>query len=47
MSNLTHQIVDLPIGAMTLVARDGSLIGYAGGLERKRFLVDLEDTHRG
>ena len=25
-----------------VVAADGSLTGYAGGLERKRFLLDLE-----
>jgi methylated-DNA-[protein]-cysteine S-methyltransferase len=25
-----------------VVGRDGSLTGYAGGLERKRFLLDLE-----
>jgi methylated-DNA-[protein]-cysteine S-methyltransferase len=27
-----------------VVGRDGSLTGYAGGLERKRFLLDLERT---
>jgi methylated-DNA-[protein]-cysteine S-methyltransferase len=25
-----------------VVAADGNLTGYAGGLERKRFLLDLE-----
>ena len=35
MSFLTHQIVDLPIGAMTLVARDGVLSGvYMDGHRR-------------
>jgi methylated-DNA-[protein]-cysteine S-methyltransferase len=30
-----------------VIGRDGSLTGYAGGLERKRFLLDFEDSHRG
>jgi len=28
-----------------VVGRDGKLTGYAGGLERKRFLLDLEAAH--
>ncbi len=28
-----------------VVGADGSLTGYAGGLERKRFLLDLEGRH--
>ena len=28
-----------------VVGADGSLTGYAGGLERKRFLLDLESRH--
>lgn len=27
-----------------VIGRDGTLTGYAGGLERKRFLLDLEAT---
>lgn len=30
-----------------VVAADGSLTGYAGGLERKRFLLDLEESAAG
>ena len=26
-----------------VVGADGSLVGYAGGLERKRFLLELEE----
>jgi O6-methylguanine-DNA--protein-cysteine methyltransferase len=26
-----------------VVGKDGSLTGYAGGLARKRFLLDLEE----
>lgn len=29
-----------------VIGADGSLTGYAGGLERKRTLLDLERTHR-
>ncbi len=27
-----------------VVGRDGDLVGYAGGLWRKRFLLDLEQS---
>lgn len=30
-----------------IIGSDGSLTGYAGGLERKRFLLDLEQEHAG
>lgn len=30
-----------------VVGADGSLVGYAGGLERKQFLLELEDPARG
>lgn len=30
-----------------IIGSDGSLTGYAGGLERKRFLLDLEREHAG
>jgi methylated-DNA-[protein]-cysteine S-methyltransferase len=29
-----------------VIGRDGSLTGYAGGLERKRFLLELERRAR-
>jgi methylated-DNA-[protein]-cysteine S-methyltransferase len=29
-----------------VVGRDGKLTGYAGGLQRKRFLLDLEAASR-
>jgi methylated-DNA-[protein]-cysteine S-methyltransferase len=29
-----------------VIGSDGSLTGYAGGLDRKRFLLDLEARHR-
>lgn len=36
-----------PLGVIVpchrVVGADGSLVGYAGGLERKRFLLDLEE----
>lgn len=30
-----------------VVGADGSLTGFAGGLERKRYLLDLEGSHSG
>lgn len=30
-----------------VVGKDGSLRGFAGGLDRKRFLLDLEQVNRG
>ena len=30
-----------------VVGADGSLTGFAGGLERKRYLLDLETSHSG
>jgi len=30
-----------------VIGRDGSLTGYGGGLEAKRFLLDLERRHAG
>ena len=29
-----------------VVGSDGRLTGYAGGLERKKYLLDLEARHR-
>ena len=29
-----------------VIGKDGSLTGYAGGLERKRWLLDHEKAHR-
>ncbi|GAB5521762.1 MAG: methylated-DNA--[protein]-cysteine S-methyltransferase [Rhodothermales bacterium] len=40
-----------PIGIIIpchrVIGADGSLTGYAGGLENKRFLLDLEAKHAG
>ena len=30
------------VGCHRVVGKDGKLTGYAGGLERKRFLLELE-----
>jgi len=38
--------LDSPVGPL-LLAGDGSLTGFGGGLERKRFLLDLEGRHSG
>jgi methylated-DNA-[protein]-cysteine S-methyltransferase len=35
--------VSIVVPCHRVVGRDGGLTGYAGGLERKRFLLDLED----
>lgn len=29
-----------------VIGADGSLVGYGGGLEKKRFLLELEEKHR-
>lgn len=42
----THTIVDSPLGDHRVVGADGSLAGYAGGLERKRLLLSLEEPVR-
>ena len=39
-----HNPISLFIPCHRVVGADGSLTGYAGGLERKRFLLSLEKT---
>ncbi|CAN5326781.1 MAG: methylated-DNA--[protein]-cysteine S-methyltransferase [Nocardioides sp.] len=34
--------IAIVVGCHRIIGSDGSLTGYAGGLERKRFLLDLE-----
>jgi methylated-DNA-[protein]-cysteine S-methyltransferase len=38
-----HNPVSIVIPCHRVVGADGSLTGFAGGLERKRFLLDLEE----
>ena len=42
-----HNPLSLIVPCHRVVGRDGRLTGYAGGLERKRFLLELEAAHRG
>jgi methylated-DNA-[protein]-cysteine S-methyltransferase len=37
-----HNPVSIVVGCHRVVGKSGSLTGYAGGLERKAFLLDLE-----
>ena len=37
-----HNPVSIVVPCHRVVGADGSLTGYAGGLERKRFLLELE-----
>ena len=37
--------VAIVIPCHRVIGKDGSLTGYAGGLERKRWLLDHETTH--
>lgn len=39
--------LSIVIGCHRVVGKDGKLTGYAGGLARKRFLLDLEATAAG
>lgn len=39
---LAHNPIPLLIPCHRVLGKDGSLTGYAGGLERKRYLLDLE-----
>lgn len=39
-----HNPLSIVIPCHRVVGHDGALTGYAGGLERKRFLLDLEDA---
>ncbi len=38
-----HNPISIVIPCHRVVGADGSLTGYAGGLDRKRFLLDLEE----
>lgn len=40
-----HNPVAIMVPCHRVIGSDGSLTGYAGGLERKRFLLDLESKH--
>lgn len=42
----THTTMRTPVGELTLVGAGGRLTGYAGGLDRKRFLFELEGADR-
>ena len=44
-NRLNHWAIVVP--CHRIIGSDGSLTGYAGGLERKRFLLDLERKHAG
>ncbi len=39
-----HNPISILIPCHRVVAADGALQGYAGGVERKRFLLTLEQT---
>jgi methylated-DNA-[protein]-cysteine S-methyltransferase len=38
-----HNPISIVVGCHRVVSKSGSLTGYAGGLERKAFLLDLEE----
>ncbi|OOM70587.1 bifunctional transcriptional activator/DNA repair enzyme Ada [Clostridium puniceum] len=40
-----HNPIMLLIPCHRVVGKDGSLVGYAGGIERKKWLLELEQTH--
>jgi methylated-DNA-[protein]-cysteine S-methyltransferase len=40
-----HNPLSVIVPCHRVVGKDGQLIGYAGGLERKRFLLELEAPH--
>ena len=42
-----HNPISLIVPCHRVVGADGSLTGYAGGLERKRFLLALEGAYAG
>jgi methylated-DNA-[protein]-cysteine S-methyltransferase len=41
-----HNPVSIVVGCHRVVGKSGSLTGYAGGLQRKAFLLDLEEPSR-
>jgi len=43
---VAHNPLSVIVPCHRVVGKDGRLTGYAGGLERKRFLLDLETTNR-
>jgi methylated-DNA-[protein]-cysteine S-methyltransferase len=40
-----HNPLSVIVPCHRVIGKDGRLTGYAGGLERKRFLLDLETAH--
>ncbi len=38
-----HNPLSIIVPCHRVVGKNGTLTGYAGGLERKRFLLDLEE----
>ena len=41
-----HNPISILIPCHRVVGKDGSLTGYAGGLQRKKWLLDLEKKHK-
>jgi methylated-DNA-[protein]-cysteine S-methyltransferase len=41
-----HNPISIVVGCHRVVGKSGSLTGYAGGLQRKAFLLDLEEPSR-
>jgi len=39
-----HNPISILIPSHRVLGADGSLTGYAGGVEKKRFLLELEGT---
>lgn len=46
-SAVAHNPISIIVPCHRVVGSDGSLTGYAGGLERKRFLLSLENKEGG
>ena len=42
-----HNPISIIIPCHRVVGSDGSLTGYAGGLEKKAFLLELEKNSKG
>ncbi|HEY5230340.1 MAG TPA: methylated-DNA--[protein]-cysteine S-methyltransferase [Galbitalea sp.] len=42
-----HNPISIVVGCHRVVGKSGSLTGYAGGLERKAFLLQLEESELG
>jgi methylated-DNA-[protein]-cysteine S-methyltransferase len=43
---VAHNAISLIIPCHRVVGTNGSLIGYAGGLERKAFLLQMEKARK-